>query len=405
MTRRELLAGAAAAPLLAKPTAAPRPNVVLVLADGLSAWSLSCYGASEIRTPNIDLLARSGTRFLTHVVPAAASAPGRLALLTGCVGPAASSRPMLSDLLAAQGYQCGFAGKWDLGEEARPQHGFQSWYAGDSGITARALRFLDGFKDGAPFFLVVSHAAPRPPYEGLPQKYYDMYAATPFTASGWLPLAPNAAEGKELMKNPVASLRRAAAGITALDDELPPLVAKLDERGRRDNTIIIFTAPYGNLLGRHGLWGDGNASEPPNLFDDVVATPLIWNWRGKTPPEGKRPELVSSYDLLPTLAEITGAAAPAGLPGSSYLPALMNRPFPKHKPWRKQVFGGLGGAWMGRDERFKVVLRNEGKGPNELYALSSDPMERANQFDNPEFISVRDQLSADIFAWRKQFER
>lgn len=427
LTRRRLLLGAAAAlPLAAKKPARPRPNIVLVLADGLGAWALGCYGSREIRTPNLDLLARSGTRFAYHIAASGASGPARQALFTGAAPARATNAPMLSDALAAQGYRCGFAGVWDLGGGAGPQHGFTSWYAladppayrgakvnrdgetvEESGylperITAQALKFLDGARPGSPFLLVVSHLNPAPPYEGHPQKYSDMYASVPFTTTGWEPGAANAAEGRQYLKDIVGTLRRAAAGVTALDDQVPPLLAKLDERGVRDNTVVIFTAPSGSLMGRHGLWGDGNASDPPNLYEEVVSVPLIWNWRGSAPPEATRPELVSTCDLVPTLCDAAGAAPPAGICGRSYLPAVLSRPFPKKQPWQGQAFAEMRDVAMTRDERFKLVLRNQGKGPNELYALRTDPGEKANQYNNASFISVRDQFTADLEGWRKR---
>jgi hypothetical protein len=58
---------------------------------------------------------------------------------------------------------------------------------------------------------------------------------------------------------------------------------------------------------------------------------------------------------------------------------------------------------MARDNRFKLVLRNDGKGPNELFNLRADPREQTNQYDNPQFITVRDRLSRELAAWRKQY--
>ena len=58
---------------------------------------------------------------------------------------------------------------------------------------------------------------------------------------------------------------------------------------------------------------------------------------------------------------------------------------------------------MIRDTRFKLVLRNEGRGPNELFDLRNDPREKVNQYANPEFSTVRDKLGADLHAWSKRY--
>jgi arylsulfatase A-like enzyme len=454
LTRRQFVTGAAAAPLLAAPNrAAARPNIVLILADDLAAWMLGCYGNKEIRTPNIDLLARAGTRFANNFVCTPICSASRSTLFTGRVprqhgihdflteeplenppqgqkGVPSSfaSEVMISDILAGQGYNCGYVGKWHMGADTTPQHGYKFWYtmagrgyrdplisrdgevAQQQGympelFTEGALEFLDRQKAGNPFFLVVSHLNPHTPYDGHPQKYYDMYADTPFNTVGWEPPAPNALREKGFLKDIVGNLRRCAAATTALDDQIPPILKKLDQSGLRENTLVIFTGDNGFLLGRHGLWSKGHASDPINMYEEVVATPMIWNWLGKVPPEAVRPELVSFYDVLPTLCDAAGAPVPTdrNLCGQSYLPLALNRPLPNRRTWRNLVFGHFRNTEMARDGRYKVVLRNEGKGPNELYDTREDPTEDTNQYENPAFVTVRTRLTRELEAWRKRY--
>ena len=130
--------------------------------------------------------------------------------------------------------------------------------------------------------------SPLAPYDGLPQKYYDMYARTGFVTTGWLPAAANASEGKEYLKDTVGSLRKCAAAVSALDDQVAALVAVLDKRGLRDGTLLIFASINGMLGGRHGLWGTGLGSDPVNMYADAVETPMIWNWPGRIPTEKAR---------------------------------------------------------------------------------------------------------------------
>ncbi len=454
LTRREFIAGAAAAPAFAKPkNSAPRPNVVLIVADDLAAWMLGCYGNQEIKTPNIDLLARTGTRFVNNYVCTPICSASRATLFTGRVPrqhgihdfltanpienppqgqkdvpPSFEKETMISDILAAQGYNCGYVGKWHMGLDQTPQHGYKFWYT----MTGRAYRdprisrngnvvdergytpelftraageFIDQQKRDQPFFLVVSHFNPHVPYEGHPQKYYDMYANTRFNSIGWEPSAANALREKEYLKDIVGNIRRCAAATTALDDQIPPLLRKLDQNGLRDNTIVIFTGDNGFLLGRHGLWSKGHASDPINMYEEVVATPMIWNWLGKVPPEAERPEVVSFYDVLPTLCEATRSPLPAdrNLCGRSYLPLVLNQPLPKKEIWRNLVFGHFRDTEMARDARYKIVLRNGGQGPNELYDVRSDPREKVNQYANPEFITVRDRLTRELERWRNRY--
>ena len=451
VTRRSFL-GSAAAPLLAQKAApAVRPNVLLILADDLADWMLGCYGNREIRTPNIDLLARQGMRFQNSFVCTPICSPSRATLMTGRtprqhgihdfltdspiadppqgqkgVPDSFAKEIMLSDLLAGAGYRCGYVGKWHMGSDDAPGHGF-SWTATAPGRTYSnpeysvngkktpregfltglntqyALEFLDGQKGSKqPFFLTAAYLNPHTPYSGHPQKYYDMYAGTKFDSIGWEPKAPNALRERNLMDDPVGNLRKCAASVTALDDQIPALLKGLDERGLRENTLVIFTGDNGFLLGRHGLWSKGLASDPINMYEESVRVPMLWHWRGKIPPESMRAETVSFYDFLPTVCEATGVASPAGrnLCGRSYWSLAQNRTPERANPWPRTVFCSFRNTEMARNERFKLVLRNDGAGPNELFDLKGDPREKANRYEDAGFLTVREELTKALAAWR-----
>jgi arylsulfatase A-like enzyme len=148
------------------------------------------------------------------------------------------------------------------------------------------------------------------------------------------------------------------------------------------------------------------------MYEEVIATPLVWSWQGRVPPQLTRPELVSAYDLLPTLCELTGAGLPAGnLCGRSYLPLATGKPLPKKQPWRTTVFSHYQNTDMARDKRYKLVLRDQGKGvppeapsgPGELYDLSVEPRERVNQYENPQFLTVRTSLAAELARWKQSY--
>lgn len=403
LTRRELLLGSAALPLLAAEKAPPpRPSVLLILVDGLGAHMLGCYGNRVIRTPNVDVLCRSGARFVRSFVATPEPAASRATLLSGLTPRQLAERPgqapLLSDVLAAAGYDCGYCGAWDLG--AGPDHGIKFWERSPepAAASAKALEFLDGRKPGQPFFLTVSYQLP---VMAAPQ-YRALYRGVSLDPIGWEPAAPNATAGKGILSDLEAAMRGAAASVTAVDDEVQRLIKKLDARGLRDDTLIVFTATCGEMLGRHGLWGDGRASDPPNMFDEVVGVPMIWQWGRRVPPESVRPEVVRSFDVLPTVCALAGANPPAGpAPGRSYAPAVLNERFPKKNPWVDLAFGEFGKIRMVRDKTYKLVLR-EG-GPNELYDVEHDPREQVNQYANDQFLVVRNGLTQDLNGWSKQF--
>lgn len=455
MTRRTLLTGATGLAIAQRRRApAAPPNVVLILADDLGAWMLGCYGNKEIRTPNIDLLARAGTRFVNHFVVTPICSASRATLFTGRTPrqhgihcfltdkpiedpPQGQKAPpesfareiMISDLLARRGYQCAYLGKWHMGNDENPGHGFTYTYTLGPGprtyrdpvmylngqrvqekgylaelLTQKACEYIESRKPGEPFFLVIGYLNPHTPYEGHPEKYYEMYRDVRFETIGWEPAAPNALREKEYLQDIVGNIRRCAAAVTALDDQIPPLLAALDKRGLRDNTLVIFTADNGFLLGRHGLWSKGLASNPINMYEEVMAVPMIWNWPGKVPPMAARPELVSFLDFFPTLCEVTGVEPPAdrNLCGRSYWLLASGRVREMKEPWRNLVFGHYRNTEMARDPRYKLILRDGGEGPGELYDLRQDPREKVNQYDNPEYVTVRDALRRRIEEWRQR---
>lgn len=428
--------------------------MLLIIADDLAAWMLGCYGNREIRTPNIDALSRGGVRFNNSFVCTPICSASRATLFTGRTPmqhgihdflsdrpienpPQGQAQPpsgfsnesMISDVLAAQGYRCGYAGKWHMGADQTPQHKFESWYSMLGGsanyqnprmssngqvqeekgyladlITQHANRFLDDQKPDRPFFLVASYFNPHVPYDGHPQKYYDMYAQTKFDTFGWEPASPTALREKEYLKDTVGNLRKCAAATTALDDQIPSLLAKLTEKGLRDNTLILFVGDNGFLLGRHGLWSKGLASDPINMYEEVMRVPMIVNWPGRAPVESTRPEMVSFYDVLPTIVDAVDGQLPnRNLCGRSFLPIITGTPLPKKEPWRNLVFGHYRNTEMARDNRFKLVQRNDGKGPNELFDLRADAREKVNLYENPQFITVRQRLAADLNRWRTQY--
>ena len=415
---------------------------------------VGCYGNKEIKTPNIDNFARGGLRFTNAFCTTPICSPSRATFFTGRVprqhgihdflteNPIADppqgqkgvpeafeSEVMISDLLSKQGYKCGYVGKWHLGNDAKPGHGYSYTYTMLGGersyrdpemslngtmvqekgyltdlMTQRACEFLDKQSAATPFFLTVGYLNPHTPYSGHPQKYYDMYAQTPFNTTGWEHAAPNALREKALLSDIVGNLRRCAASTTALDDQLPILLRKLQERKLWDNTLIIFTSDNGYLLGRHGLWSKGLASDPPNMYEEVMKVPFIISWPGRVPTSEIAPEMVSFYDVVPTLCEATGVAPPSGrgLTGRSFLPIATRDQLPAKSPWRNLVFGHLRNTEMARDARYKLVVRNDFKGPNELFDVVADPNERTNRYDDPQYLQVRERLTNELTAWRKR---
>jgi hypothetical protein len=202
VSRRTFFFGSLALPALAakKKPEALRPGIVLILVDELPAFMLGSYGNKQVRTPNLDLLAQMGMRFTNHFSCVPAAVAGRNTLLTG-------RTPM----------QLGDAGNLSADDVPLASILRAAGYTSQEGDGAAAVQFLDGQTAGKPFFFTLNCPSLRPPYDNVPKQYLDMYAAEPF--DGYAPDLPaaNAADGKELLRNVLGNVRKAAAAVTALD--------------------------------------------------------------------------------------------------------------------------------------------------------------------------------------------
>ncbi|MBI3695122.1 MAG: sulfatase-like hydrolase/transferase, partial [Acidobacteria bacterium] len=357
----------------------------------------------------------------------------------GQAAPPASFRNevFLSDMLAANGYTCGYYGKWHLGFEEQAQHGFTRWYVIPGGsspyqdpvmisstgggevrrvpekgyladlIHEHAVEFIEeARKKPNPWFAVVSHFNPHTPLNGHPQKYYDLYRDVEFKTFPLEPAKPNALRERNLLADPIGNLRKTAASTTALDDRVGALLDYLDEKKLSEQTLLVFVGDNGFLLGRHGYWSKGLASDPINMYEEVMAVPLIARWLQTIPSGRARQELVSFYDFLPSVLDLLGLPLPKSrnLCGRSYWPLLTTRALGR---WDNRVYGYFRNTVMLREEQHKLLLRNQQgnqwRGPNELYDLAADPTEHANRFDDRALGRVRERMTRDLNAWIKKY--
>ncbi|RKN84540.1 sulfatase-like hydrolase/transferase [Paenibacillus ginsengarvi] len=340
--------------------------------------------------------------------------------------------PSYTELLANHGYVCALSGKWHLGNSTTPQKGFSHWYSIARGgcsymepdvveegevkienryitdlITENAIRFLDEFENGEqPFYLSVHYTAPHSPWESSehPETYLSMYNDCPFESVPELPYHPNqnntAPRGtgerrKELLRGYYAS-------ITAMDTGIGQIMAKLDRMGIRDNTLIIFMSDNGMNMGHHGIWGKGNGTLPLNMFDTSVKVPAIFSHPGCIPEGQTNEELVSQYDVFPTLLEYVGISNPyeSSLPGRSFLPLLQGQ----EQTCRNNVviFDEYGPVRMIRSKDWKYIHRYP-YGPHELYDLKNDPEETKNRIDDPANKDILASLRIQLGDWFRHY--
>jgi len=426
------------------------PNVIYILADDLGYGDLGSYGQDKFATPHLDQLARDGIRFTRHYSGSTVCAPSRSVLMTGLhtghtpvrgnqevkpegQWPLPASALTLAEGLKDAGYVTGAFGKWGLGypgSEGDPvNQGFDlffgyncqryahryypeylwnnaekiylegnDWtntqtYAPDV-IQEKALDFIRNNRDTTFFAflpIVIPHAELIVPDDDLYRQSLGKYPETPYVGR------PGADYGQDLVismycsqENPHATF---AAMVLRIDQYVGEIVKELEELGLTDNTIIMFTSDNGPHM-EGGADPDffnsngGLRGYKRDLFEGGIRVPFIVSWPGTIEKARLSDHPSAFWDILPTLAELTGFEY-GETDGISFLPELMGEEQPKHE-FLYWEFHERGGKQAILKEEWKAVRLNVGNDPNgalELYNLENDPFEKQNVADrHPELV-------------------
>ena len=436
-----------------------KPNILFILSDDQGPWAMNSAGTWELKTPNLDRLAVTGVRFENFFCASPVCSPARASILTGQMpsqhgvqdflrrGNSAElpqdgeriqyleGRQTYVQILRDSGYDCGLSGKWHVGDSVVPQAGFEFWdvhHAG-SGNYFNPPMFKDGesyYADGyvsdvftenaieylssqiaseRPFCMNVHYTAPHAPWgrDQHPEDLYEEYRSNcEFESVSWEPVHPNHL-AKEGSSGSVALdgedrkdlLSGYFAAITAMDSNIGRLIDWLEANDLRESTLIIFTSDNGMNMGHHGIWGKGNGTYPPNMFDTSVKVPTLLSMPGRVPTGEVSSDLLSHYDLMPTILEFAGVSPSEKLedrPGASFVSSVTGQPRQTPKP--VVVHDEYGQTRMIRTDSKKYVHRYP-SGPNEFWDLDNDPEETVNQIDNPVFSEEISELRSRLEQW------
>lgn len=399
--------------------------MLFILADDLRWDALGSYGNDVVKTPELDALAREGLVLDAFYVAnpvcnasRAAFLSGRYTFQRGVLRPAyrtllEAGTPTVASLLEQAGYRTGFVGKAHLNGDPRTW-GFRElplytpgMQAGDPfevqetffadgeririqrdptpRIADAAIGFLERHR-GERWFLWIATTAPH-----WPLHYNEAHPYSPdeiVRPPGYPPDEPFGLREQWVEYYSVVS---------TLDEHVGRVLARLDELGLRDETLVFFTSDNGLMATSHGIAQKGV------WFEESVRQPAILRWPGRIEPGRRSSALVSSVDLLPTLLGIAGVAAPEGLEGRSFLPLLE-----KGRATREQVFAESvrsfhdgGGSWqMVREGPLKLVQFTDRR-QEHLYDLASDPHETRDLIGQPELAERAERLRARLRSWRE----
>ena len=353
------------------PASDPRPNVVLIMSDDLGYADLGSYGATDIKTPSLDRLAREGVRLTDAYANGVLCSPTRAALISGrypqrggietALGPEgtrglAVSGTSLPQILKNSGYRTGLVGKWHLGgtvtggvRNGGPRaHGFDHFFglmgshvdywhhnrgpnAEDlweneerisldgqyltSLITERSIQFIEqSAAAGGPFFLDVAYNAPHWPYDRPDRP------------------SPPPGSGAHVLATAAQPPTRAdyATMVEAADRGVGLILRTLERLGLTTNTIVIFTNDNG------GEWlsnGGPLFNRKWTVWEGGIRVPAIVRWPARLRAGRVSDQPVITFDWSASIIAAAGAGVPASYEGMDVLPILDGR-----APRRERTF-------------------------------------------------------------------
>lgn len=304
-----------------------------------------------------------------------------------------------------------------------------------------------------PFFLYLSTYLPHGPWDAVTEEDRAYYKDRTLTVPD-----PSSFPGKPLVSKEQlqAMTRQYYTCVTDVDRNIGKVLDVLDELNLADNTIVIFIGDNGFMIGQHGLDGKGNAEtlyvnqqgqnstqssgmpdksnisskelsdlvlhhvKRPNMFDNSIIVPFIIRWPGVVKPGTRSNALVSTIDILPTLAEINGIPTEdLHVDGSSLLPLLQGKADSK---WRTAYCDTYNMIYLGnngekpymrmiRTDDWKLILYEDENGlplengtRHELFNLKTDPGELKNLYGSKSVENIQGKLDSQLHKWMRENE-
>jgi arylsulfatase A-like enzyme len=430
------ICGLSLASLHAQTAAPSRPNIVLIITDDMGYGDLGSYGSPDIKTPNIDGLARAGVRFTQFYANGSTCTPTRAGLITGRYQQRfALERPLahasspdgtrglpatgrsLPQLLQNHGYATGLIGKWHLGylpQFSPKAHGFTSFFGFKAGyidyyqhtdagghsdlfenetpakvdgymtdlITERSVSYIDAHAT-SPFFLEVAYNVPHWPYQ-VP----DHPSTAIDNARHIMPYDENPATRADYVK----MMERADQGVGRI-------LAAIDRNGLAANTLVIFTNDNG------GEWLSRNAplfNRKFSVYEGGIRVPAIMRWPGRLPAGEVTDQVGITMDLTATIVAAAGAPIPADakFEGINLMPVLARGAKPVSRTLFWRIVSPTLHQRTVRDGDWKLFIDSPGRVM--LYNLRDDVGER-HDLSAANSAVVR-RLSQQLAAWEKDVD-
>jgi arylsulfatase A-like enzyme len=411
-----------------------KPNVVFILTDQWRASAFGYAGDPNVRTPNLDRLADESVSFDNAVSVCPVCTPYRASLMTGRYPTSTgmflndiylpAQELCMAEIYRSSGYRTAYIGKWHLDGHGRlnnvapeRRQGFEYWkalecshdynrmpyYEGDSpamkywegyspfALVEDASRYMEAHaQDEQPFLLFVSIATPHFPHETAPAEYMDMY---PFSE---LTLNPNVPP--ELYEKVWPEIQGYYAHCTATDEAIGQLWTRMEELGLAKNTVLVFTADHGEMMGAHGRL----PYRKQLAWDESLHVPFLIKIPGMQDALGgaRIQAPLTTPDILPSLLSLCGIEIPESIEGED-LSGLMLSPDPETDRaalvmnvapfdvnYEDPEYRGI------RTARYTYAESPEG--PIMLFDHKEDPYQLNNLVNQQDFADLRQDLEGQL---------
>jgi len=396
-----------------------KPNILVIITHD-TGRHLGCYG-SGVDTPNLNKLAEEGVIFTNFFCTAPQCSPSRASLLTGryphnngLIGLTHrgfrlnANEPLLPNLLAQAGYSTYLFGFQH--ESPNPYSlGYQKILKAKSNscldVTPLVIDFLENNKLKKPFFMMIGFSEthrPFPQYEG------------PVDNIEGFPYLPDV----EDVRRDIASLNIL---VRRVDEKIGEILRSLDEADLRDDTLVVFTTD-------HGVAFPGAKA---TLFDPGIEISMIMRGPGGFEGGRKIEALLSNLDLAPTILDLCGIAIPTEMQGKSMLPIVRGEAKRLHRQiFVEQTYHAAYDPIRGvRTDRYKYIRSfekrpfwfppnvdgglskevarrfgyfNKPRPPEMLFDLESDPIERNNLVNDPEYTDILKRMRLLLEDWMRR---
>jgi len=433
-----LLLAAPDATYAAEPAKPGKPNVVYIMSDELGYYEPAFMGGRNIQTPHLDRMAAAGIRFNNLFAGSSVCAPTRCCFMTGKHSghtsvrlngggtPLRAEEATIASMLKQHGYATGGFGKWGCGGRdstgVPEKHGFDVFLGYYDQVHAHSYF--------PPYLIRNSEEMPLEGNVGVSGQTYSHYviheaaikfirehAREPFFA--YLPYTPPHGNFDIPDSDPAWTLykdqpwpepaRRYAAMVTMVDRQVGEVLALLKELGIDSNTLVFFSGDNGGadyFSSPEQPRGVHSANKNPQtgveyrgrkgtLYEGGLRVPFIARWPGKIAPGRVSDYLGYFPDVMPTIAEVTGAKAPAGLDGISLVPELIGPSAAgREQEQHEYLYWEIPGWTAIRQGNWRAV-----KPPKtekwELYDLATDPSESQDlAAANPDTLAKLTALAA-----------